>query len=344
MLHANGDYYFPDLELPPQQPLGRWARLHLRHLQAHHPTHVQRLLLTGTLSEYLHTVDQQASERYDTLMKGYAKSWEITESLKSEDPMQWVGRMQLARSEAEHNVMTEAHLHLTFPHPRPVCRRPGVGHRFSRGGISMARQTPAPIRSSAAEVLTYIASTGDPQDNIEMRYEDENIWLTQKTMARLYDVDVRTINYHIKKIFDDSELSEHSVIRKFRITASDGKAYATNHYALQMIIAVGFKVNSERAVQFRKWVNQIASQYTIRGWVMDDERLKQGTYLTDKYFEEQLERIREIRASERKFYQKITDLYATAVDYDRTAPPPSASTLRCRTRCTLRCMVTRLPS
>ena len=157
----------------------------------------------------------------------------------------------------------------------------------------MARQTPAPIRSSAAEVLTYIASTGDPQDNIEMRYEDENIWLTQKTMARLYDVDVRTINYHIKKIFDDSELSEHSVIRKFRITASDGKAYATNHYALQMIIAVGFKVNSERAVQFRKWVNQIASQYTIRGWVMDDERLKQGTYLTDKYFEEQLEKLRQ---------------------------------------------------
>ena len=98
----------------------------------------------------------------------------------------------------------------------------------------MARQKPAPIRSSAAEVLTYIASTGDPQDSIEMRYEDENIWLTQKTMARLYDVDVRTINYHIKKIFDDSELSEHSVIRKFRITASDGKAYATNHYALQM--------------------------------------------------------------------------------------------------------------
>ena len=183
----------------------------------------------------------------------------------------------------------------------------------------MARQTSAPIRSSAAEVLTYIASTGDPQDSIEMRYEDENIWLTQKTMARLYDVSVPTINEHIKKIFSDSELQEDSVIRKFRITASDGKNYNTNHYALQMIIAVGFKVNSERAVQFRKWVNQIASQYTIRGWVMDDERLKQGTYLTDKYFEEQLERIREIRASERKFYQKITDLYATAVDYDRTA-------------------------
>ena len=141
----------------------------------------------------------------------------------------------------------------------------------------------------------------------------------QKTMAQLYDVSVKTINYHIKKIFDDSELSEDSVIRKFRITATDGKSYSTNHYALQMIIAVGFKVNSERAVQFRKWVNQIATQYTIRGWVMDDERLKQGTYLTDKYFEEQLERIREIRASERKFYQKITDLYATAIDYDRTS-------------------------
>ena len=185
--------------------------------------------------------------------------------------------------------------------------------------MSREKQTPAPIRSSAAEVLTYVASTGDPQGSIEIRYEDENIWLTQKTMAQLYDVSVKTINYHIKKIFDDSELSEDSVIRKFRITATDGKSYSTNHYALQMIIAVGFKVNSERAVQFRKWVNQIATQYTIRGWVMDDERLKQGTYLTDKYFEEQLERIREIRASERKFYQKITDLYATAIDYDRTS-------------------------
>lgn len=185
--------------------------------------------------------------------------------------------------------------------------------------MSREKQTPAPIRSSAAEVLTYVASTGDPQGSIEIRYEDENIWLTQKTMAQLYDVSVKTINYHIKKIFDDSELSEDSVIRKFRITATDGKPYTVQHYALQMIIAVGFKVNSERAVQFRKWVNQIATQYTIRGWVMDDERLKQGTYLTDKYFEEQLERIREIRASERKFYQKITDLYATAIDYDRTS-------------------------
>ena len=175
------------------------------------------------------------------------------------------------------------------------------------------------IRSSTAEYLTYIASVGDVETSFEMRYEDENIWLTQKLMAVLYDVDVRTVNYHIKKIFADSELQEDSVIRKFRITADDGKTYNTNHYSLEMIIAVGFKVNSERAVQFRKWVNQIARDYTIKGWVMDVERIKRGTYLTEKYFDEQLERIRQIRASERKFYQKVTDLYATAIDYDRTA-------------------------
>lgn len=175
------------------------------------------------------------------------------------------------------------------------------------------------IRSSTAEYLAYVASVGDIETSVEMRYEDENIWLTQKLMAALYDVDVRTVNYHIKKIFADSELQEDSVIRKFRITADDGKTYNANHYSLEMIIAVGFKVNSERAVQFRKWVNQIAKDYTIKGWVMDVERIKRGTYLTEKYFDEQLERIREIRASERKFYQKVTDLYATAIDYDRTA-------------------------
>ena len=176
------------------------------------------------------------------------------------------------------------------------------------------------IRSSAAEYLTYVASIGDQQDSIEMRYEDENIWLTQKMMATLYDVDVRTINYHVKKIFSDSELQEDSVIRKFRITATDGKSYSTNHYSLEMIIAVGFKVNSERAVQFRKWVNQIAKDYTIKGWVMDYERLKNGgSVLTTEYFDRLLEQIREIRLSERRFYQKITDIYATALDYDRTA-------------------------
>ena len=178
------------------------------------------------------------------------------------------------------------------------------------------------IRSSAAEYLTYVASIGDQQDSIEMRYEDENIWLTQKMMATLYDVDVRTINEHIKKIYSDSELEEDSTIRNFRIVQTEGSRQVTRdtkHYNLQMIIAVGFKVNSERAVQFRKWINQIAKDYTIKGWVMDDERLKRGTYLTEKYFDEQLERIREIRASERKFYQKITDLYATAIDYDKNA-------------------------
>ena len=176
------------------------------------------------------------------------------------------------------------------------------------------------IRSSAAEYLTYVASVGDRQDSIEMRYEDENIWLTQKRMATLYDVDVRTINYHVKKIFSDSELQENSVIRKFRITAADGKCYSTNHYSLEMIIAVGFKVNSERAVQFRKWVNQIAKDYIIKGWVLDDERLKNGgSVLTVEYFDRLLEQIREIRLSERRFYQKITDIYATALDYDRTA-------------------------
>ena len=178
------------------------------------------------------------------------------------------------------------------------------------------------IRSSAAEYLTYVASVGDQQDSIEMRYEDENIWLTQKMIATLYDVDVRTINEHIKKIYSDSELEEDSTIRNFRIVQTEGSRQVTRdtkHYNLQMIIAVGFKVNSERAIQFRKWVNQIAKDYTIKGWVMDDERLKRGTYLTEKYFEEQLERIREIRASERKFYQKITDLYATAIDYDKNS-------------------------
>ena len=178
------------------------------------------------------------------------------------------------------------------------------------------------IRSSAAEYLTYVASVGDQQDSVEMRYEDENIWLTQKMMAILYDVDVRTINEHIKKIYSDSELEEDSTIRNFRIVQTEGSRQVTRdtkHYNLQMIIAVGFKVNSERAVQFRKWVNQIAKDYTIKGWVMDDERLKRGTYLTEKYFDEQLERIREIRASERKFYQKITDLYATAIDYDKNS-------------------------
>ena len=178
------------------------------------------------------------------------------------------------------------------------------------------------IRSSAAEYLTFVAAAGDDPQSVEMRYEDENIWITQKMMATLYNVDVRTVNEHIQKIYTDRELESLATIRNFRIVQTEGSRQVTRdtkHYNLQMIIAVGFKVNSERAVQFRKWVNQIAKDYTIKGWVMDDERLKRGTYLTEKYFDEQLERIREIRASERKFYQKITDLYATAIDYDKNA-------------------------
>ena len=198
---------------------------------------------------------------------------------------------------------------------------------MKKGGTSFGKEKDEiTIRSSAAEYLTYVVSVGDQQDSIEMRYEDENIQLTQKMMATLYDVDVRTINEHIKKIYSDLELEEESTIRNFRIVQTEGSRQVTRdtkHYSLQMIIAIGFKVNSERAVQFRKWVNQIAKDYTIKGWVMDDERLKRGTYLTEKYFDEQLERIREIRASERKFYQKITDLYATAIDYDKNSATTS---------------------
>ena len=175
------------------------------------------------------------------------------------------------------------------------------------------------IHSSAAEYLTYVASTGSSSDSFEMRYEDENIWLTQKMMATLYDVSVSAINQHLKRIFGDNELIEESVIKKYLITASDGKSYSTKHYNLQAIIAVGFKVNNDRAVRFRKWAGQIVKDYTIQGWTMDKERLKKGHMFTDEYFERQLENIREIRLSERKFYQKVTDLYATAFDYDKDA-------------------------
>lgn len=177
-----------------------------------------------------------------------------------------------------------------------------------------------PQKSSAAQYLTYMASTGgEGNRSFEILYQDETIWLTQKMMALIYGIEVNSVNYHIKKLFKDAELEENAVIRKFRITGDDGKSYSVNHYNLQVIVAVGFKVDNERAVQFRKWANQIVSQYTIKGWVMDKERFINGGPLSDKYFEEQLERIREIRMSERKFYQKITDLYATAIDYDKTA-------------------------
>ena len=174
------------------------------------------------------------------------------------------------------------------------------------------------VRSSAAEYLTFVAASG--HGGVEAVYADENVWVTQKMMGLLYDVDVRTINYHLKNVFSSSELEEDSVIRNIRITAADGKSYDTKHYKLAAIIAVGYKVNSERAVQFRKWATTIIEEFTIKGYTMDDERLKSGgSILSDHYFEEQLQRIREIRLSERKFYQKITDIYATSIDYDVTA-------------------------
>lgn len=176
------------------------------------------------------------------------------------------------------------------------------------------------IRSSTAEYLTFVAATGDNPESMEMRYEDENIWLTQKMMASLYDVSVPAINQHLKTIFEDGELDKEAVIKRYLITASDGKQYNTNHYNLQAIIAVGFKVNNDRAVQFRRWANSIVKDYTIQGWAMDTDRLKNGgSVLTKEYFDHLLEQIREIRMSERRFYQKITDIYATALDYDKSS-------------------------
>ena len=185
------------------------------------------------------------------------------------------------------------------------------GNAKKKAGVSL-------VRSSAAEYLTFVAASG--QGGVEAVYADENVWLSQKMMGVLYDVETHTVNYHLKKVFADNELQEDSVLRNFRITAADGKTYDTQHYNLSAIIAVGYKVNSERAVQFRKWATGIIESFTIKGFAMDDERLKNdGSILGKKYFEEQLQRIREIRLSERKFYQKITDIYSTSVDYDVTA-------------------------
>ena len=185
-------------------------------------------------------------------------------------------------------------------------------------GRSQKQTAASLVRSSAAEYLTFVAASGS--GGVEAVYAGENVWLTQKMMGLLYDVETHTINYHLKKVFADSELQEDSVIRNFRITAADGKSYDTGHYNLSAIIAVGYKVNSERAVQFRKWAAGIIESFTIKGFAMDDERLKNdGSILGKQYFEQQLQRIREIRLSERKFYQKITDIYATSTDYDVTA-------------------------
>ena len=176
-----------------------------------------------------------------------------------------------------------------------------------------------PQKSSTAQFITYIASTGASDEKYDIRYEDENIWMSQKMLAAIYGVEVPNIAYHLRKLFADAELDKLSVVKEILITANDDKKYRVNHYNLQVIIALGFKIDNERAIAFRKWANQIVSEYTIKGWVMDVPRLKDGAPISDKYFEHQLERIREIRLSERKFYQKITDLYATSIDYDKNS-------------------------
>lgn len=172
--------------------------------------------------------------------------------------------------------------------------------------------------SSAAQYLTFTASTGGDENSLELRYEEENIWLTQKMMAQLYNVSIPAINQHIKKLAEDGEIDD-SVVKHYLITAVDGKDYKAKHYGLQAIISVGFKIENDRAIQFRKWARQIVKDYTIQGWSMDAERLKKGHMFTDDYFERQLQLIREIRLSERKFYQKVTDIYTTAFDYDKSA-------------------------
>ena len=154
---------------------------------------------------------------------------------------------------------------------------------------------------------------GDGQ-KIRVRIEDESVWLTQKLIAELFDVDVRTVNEHLKNIFLEQELDENSVIRNFRITATDGKSYDTKHYNLDTILAVGYRVRSSQGTQFRKWATERLREYLIKGFTMDDERLKQVGGRA-RYFQELLQRIRDIRSSERMFYQKVTDIYATSIDY-----------------------------
>src|SRR3989344_1971248 len=173
------------------------------------------------------------------------------------------------------------------------------------------------IRNSTAEFLIFSAQSGE--ESIEVKYADETVWLSQKMLAKLFDVSIPTINEHLKNIFKSKELNENSVIRNFLITASDGKNYNTNFYNLDAIISVGYRVNSQRATQFRQWATKILKEFAIKGYVLDKKRLENGNFLNQNYFDELLAEIREIRLSERNFYQKITDIYATSLDYDRNA-------------------------
>ncbi|MDZ4349516.1 MAG: virulence RhuM family protein [Xanthomonadaceae bacterium] len=178
------------------------------------------------------------------------------------------------------------------------------------------------IRNSTAEFLIFTHQAGEPSINV--RYEDQTIWLTQKLLAGLFDIDKRTISEHLKNIFATGELLEDSVVRNFRTTAADGKNYRTQHYNLDAIISVGYRVNSVRATQFRQWATQVLREFAIKGFVLDRKRLENGVFLGEDYYERLLEEIREIRLSERRFYQKITDIYATAVDYNKDAPTTRA--------------------
>lgn len=168
-----------------------------------------------------------------------------------------------------------------------------------------------------AEFLFY--SGPDGKQHIEVFYAGETVWLTQKRMAELFGVEVNTINYHLKEVFGSGELDEDSVIRKFRTTAADGKKYLTAFYNLDAIISVGYRVNSLQATAFRKWATATLREYMVKGFVLDDERLAQGTHFGKDYFEELLERIREIRLSERRIYLKVTDIFALSSDYDKTS-------------------------
>lgn len=174
------------------------------------------------------------------------------------------------------------------------------------------------IRNSTAEFLIFTQQAGE--EGIEVRYEEESIWLSQKLMSELFSVDVRTISEHLKNIFESGELNADSVIRKFRTTAADGKSYNTQFYNLDAIISVGYRVNSVRATQFRQWATKVLREFAVKGYVMDKKRLENGSFLGEDYFERLLAEIREIRLSERRFYQKITDIYATSVDYNKDAP------------------------
>ncbi len=180
------------------------------------------------------------------------------------------------------------------------------------------KQDKLQIRNSTAEFLIFTLQSGE--EGIEVRYQDETIWLTQKLMAELFGVDRSVITKHLKNIFKDKELDEESVCATFAHTARDGKTYNTRFYNLDAIISVGYRVNSVRATQFRQWATQVLRDYAIRGYVLDKKRMENGAFLGEDYFERLLEEIREIRLSERRFYQKITDIYATAVDYNKDAP------------------------